>query len=89
MLETLGIEDGIVAITGGTGTFDLFAPLLDAFVLSEVHGLVLPGRDTVRFRRAIRGWCWRRRDCGPAMRNRWATASPSPGGRASYWPVVR
>ena len=35
-------RDGIVAITGGTGTFDLFAPLVTAFDLSEVHGLVLP-----------------------------------------------
>jgi len=42
VLATLGIGDGEVAITGGTGTFDLFAPRMTAFVLSEVHGLVLP-----------------------------------------------
>lgn len=43
VLATLGIRSGTVAITGGTGTFDLFAPLITTFVLSEVHGLVLPG----------------------------------------------
>jgi hypothetical protein len=42
-LSTLGIGNGVVAITGGTGTFDLFAPNMTAFVLTEVHGLVLPG----------------------------------------------
>lgn len=42
-LATLGIGDGAIAVTGGTGTFDLFAPLMTAFVLSEAHGLVLPG----------------------------------------------
>lgn len=43
VLAALRIDKGVVAITGGTGTFDLFAPLMTAFVLSEVHGLVLPG----------------------------------------------
>jgi hypothetical protein len=43
MLQALGIADGVVAITGGTGTYDLFAPLMTAFDLSENHGLVLPG----------------------------------------------
>jgi hypothetical protein len=39
----LGIADGVVAITGGTGTYEVFAPLMTAFVLTEVNGLVLPG----------------------------------------------
>jgi hypothetical protein len=43
VLAALAIGEGIVAITGGTGSFDLFAPLMTGFVLSEVHGLVLPG----------------------------------------------
>jgi hypothetical protein len=43
VLQQLGIVEGTVAITGGTGTYDLFAPLLDCFSLAEVHGLVLPG----------------------------------------------
>jgi hypothetical protein len=43
VLDELGIASGVVAITGGTGTFDLFAPLLDAFALAEVHRRVLPG----------------------------------------------
>jgi hypothetical protein len=43
VLAALGIDDGMVAVTGGTGTFDLFAPLMTTFVLSEVHSLVLPG----------------------------------------------
>ena len=43
VLAALAIADGIVAVTGGTGTFDIFAPRLTGFVLSEVHDLVLPG----------------------------------------------
>lgn len=43
VLERLGIVDGTIAVTGGTGTFDLFAPKLDAFALAEVHGFALPG----------------------------------------------
>lgn len=35
----LGITEGTIAITGGTGTFDLFLPLYDRFVLAEVRGL--------------------------------------------------
>lgn len=42
VLRQLGIAEGTVAITGGTGTFDLFLPLLDRFVLSEVRDLTLP-----------------------------------------------
>jgi dihydrofolate reductase len=43
MLERLGISSGTVAVTGGTGTFDLFLPYYDRFVLSEVRNLTLPG----------------------------------------------
>ena len=39
-LTELGIASGTVAITG---VFDLFRPYVTAFVLSEVHRLVLPG----------------------------------------------
>jgi hypothetical protein len=42
VLTQLGIVSGTIAITGGTGTFDLFLPLLDRFVLSEVRDLSLP-----------------------------------------------
>lgn len=42
VLAELGITEGTLAITGGTGTFDLFLPLLDRFVLSEVRDLALP-----------------------------------------------
>jgi dihydrofolate reductase len=43
VLERLGIADGVIAVTGGTGTFDLFIPHYDRFVLSEVRGLTLEG----------------------------------------------
>ena len=43
VLSQLGITDGTVAITGGTGAFDLFLPHYDRFILSEVRGLTLPG----------------------------------------------
>jgi hypothetical protein len=43
MLVRLGIDDGVVAVTGGTGTFDLFVPYYDRFVLSEVRSLTLEG----------------------------------------------
>ncbi|MGV3491562.1 MAG: dihydrofolate reductase [Devosia sp.] len=43
VLERLGIGSGTVAVTGGTGTFDLFRPWYDRFVLSEVRALTLPG----------------------------------------------
>ncbi|WP_421760064.1 dihydrofolate reductase [Devosia sp.] len=42
VLAHLGIDQGTVAVTGGTGTFDHFLPLYDRFVLSEVRGLSLP-----------------------------------------------
>lgn len=42
VLVRLGIDQGTVAVTGGTGTFDHFVPLYDRFVLSEVRGLSLP-----------------------------------------------
>lgn len=42
VLAALGIEDGTVAVTGGTGTFDLFLPRYTRFVLSEVRGVTLP-----------------------------------------------
>lgn len=38
-LERLGIAEGTIAITGGTGTFDIFLPWYDRFVLAEVRGL--------------------------------------------------
>lgn len=43
VLTELGIASGTVAITGGTGAFDLFLPLYSRFVLAEVRGLSLPG----------------------------------------------
>lgn len=43
VLRELRIEAGVIAIAGGTDTFGHFLPLYDSFVLSEVHGLVLPG----------------------------------------------
>lgn len=43
VLERLDIGGGTIAITGGTGTFDLFLPHYDRFVLSEVRNLTLPG----------------------------------------------
>ncbi len=42
VLQELGITSGTLAITGGTGTFDLFEPHYDRFVLSEVRRLSLP-----------------------------------------------
>lgn len=53
VLAELEITDGTVAITGGTGTFDLFLPLYSRFVLAEVRGLSLPGGCRA-FPRAIR-----------------------------------
>ena len=43
VLNELGITEGIIAVTGGTGTFDNFLPLYSRFVLAEVRGLALPG----------------------------------------------
>ena len=39
VMARLGIHEGTVAVTGGTGTFDLFLPWSDRFVLAEVRGL--------------------------------------------------
>lgn len=41
-LEQLGVTAGTLAITGGTGTFDLFLPTYDNFLLSEVRDFLLP-----------------------------------------------
>ena len=41
VLDQLSISEGVLAVTGGTGTFDLFVPLFDRFVLSEVRDLTL------------------------------------------------
>ncbi|MBK8083425.1 MAG: dihydrofolate reductase [Devosia sp.] len=43
VLRRLGISEGTVAVTGGTGVFDLAIPHYDSFVLSEVRGLEIPG----------------------------------------------
>ena len=42
VMARLGIESGTVAVTGGTGTFDLFLPWYDRFVLAEVRQLSMP-----------------------------------------------
>jgi hypothetical protein len=39
VIARLGISEGTIAVTGGTGTFDLFLPWYDRFVLAEVRGL--------------------------------------------------
>jgi len=41
VMARLNIAEGTLAITGGTGAFDLFLPLYDRFVLSEVRDLIL------------------------------------------------
>jgi len=41
-LDRLGIHEGTIAVTGGTGTFDLFLPWYDRFLLSEVRSFELP-----------------------------------------------
>jgi hypothetical protein len=43
LLGQLGIGEGAVAVTGGTGVFDYFLQHYDRFALAEVHGFVLPG----------------------------------------------
>jgi hypothetical protein len=43
VLDSLGVYEGTLAITGGTGSFDLFLPYYSSFVLAEVHGFLLPG----------------------------------------------
>ena len=42
VMARLGISEGTVAVTGGTGAFDLFLPWYDRFVLAEVRGLSMP-----------------------------------------------
>jgi hypothetical protein len=42
VLSELGVTDGIVAVTGGTGVFDLFLPLFTAFELVRVAGVTIP-----------------------------------------------
>lgn len=42
MLAALEIDTGMVAITGGNGTYDVFEPYFDRFVLAEVRGLQMP-----------------------------------------------
>ena len=42
-LAALAIVDAVVAITGGTGTYEVFAAMMTSFVLTEVNRLVLPG----------------------------------------------
>ncbi len=49
VVAQLGIKTGSLAITGGTGVFDLFLPHYTCFFLSEVHELVIPrGLPTFR-----------------------------------------
>jgi hypothetical protein len=43
LFDGLGISEGVIAVTGGTGVFDYFLPHYDRFALAEVHGFVLPG----------------------------------------------
>jgi hypothetical protein len=42
VLSQIGITEGTIAITGGTGTFDHFLPYYDRFLLSEVRAFELP-----------------------------------------------
>lgn len=41
VLGRLGIDGGTIAVVGGTGTFDLFLPWYDRFVLAEVRSLYM------------------------------------------------
>lgn len=50
-LDRLGVQSGVLAITGGTETMEHFLPLFDAFLLTEVTALRLPG-GTPCFRNA-------------------------------------
>jgi dihydrofolate reductase len=43
LFDGLGITEGAIAVTGGTGVFGYFLPHYDRFALAEVHGFVLPG----------------------------------------------
>jgi dihydrofolate reductase len=42
-LEQLGVTDGVVAVIGGPEVFSLFLPLYDAFHLSRVANVTIPG----------------------------------------------
>ena len=42
-LEQLGVTDGVVAVIGGPEVFSLFLPLYDAFHLSRVADVTIPG----------------------------------------------
>jgi len=42
-LERLGITDGTIAVIGGPEVFSLFLPLYDAFHLSRVANVTIPG----------------------------------------------
>jgi dihydrofolate reductase len=42
-LEQLGVTDGVVAVIGGPEVFSLFLPLYDAFLLSRVANVTIPG----------------------------------------------
>ncbi len=42
VLRRLSIVRGTIAITGGTGAFDLAVPFYDSFVLAEVRGFTIP-----------------------------------------------
>ncbi|MEO8757403.1 MAG: hypothetical protein ABI398_06595 [Devosia sp.] len=42
VLAGLGIEDGTVAVTGGTRVFDLFLPVFTRFDLVEVEAVTIP-----------------------------------------------
>ncbi len=42
IIEELGITEGTVAVTGGTGVFDLFLPLFTEFDLVRVAGVSIP-----------------------------------------------
>jgi dihydrofolate reductase len=43
VLQRLAVTSGTLAITGGTGTYEVFLPHYDLFVLAEVRGFALPG----------------------------------------------
>lgn len=43
VLDRLGIASGTIAITGGTGVFDLFAPHFDVFHLVTATRALIPG----------------------------------------------
>jgi dihydrofolate reductase len=42
VLRSLGIEAGMIAVTGGQRVFDLFLPMFTSFDLVEVNGVTIP-----------------------------------------------